>query len=113
MLFISSNIIENSKINFEEFPLNLLLDINNLITFEMVFITCIINVFIVKKIIQLDLIQKLPLPANRLGNLIKYFINRYINIWKNHGEKFTIFCFVFLSFDIYVTKFLMFYVLNS
>ena len=66
--------------NLDQYPLNLLLDINNFITLEIVFITCIINVFIVNKLIQLDLLQKLPLPENRLGKILKYLINRYINV---------------------------------
>ena len=76
--FISSNIDKVNNYNFDEFPLNLLPDINTLIILEIIFAMSIINVFIVSKLIQLDLIKYLP--NNHLGKTLKFMLNRYINI---------------------------------
>ena len=64
--------------NEYEFPLNLLPELDKLVTAELLFLTIILNIFIVKYITTLD--YNKYLPNNKLGRILNIFINRYITI---------------------------------
>ena len=63
----NSNIINNLNGKFNDFPLNLLPEINQLATAEMIFLIIILNIFIVKYITSLD--YNKYLPNNKLGEI--------------------------------------------
>jgi hypothetical protein len=61
---------------FNEFPLSLIPEINQLATAELMFLFIILNIFIVKYITTLD--YNKYIPNNNVGNIFKKIINRYI-----------------------------------
>jgi hypothetical protein len=70
--------LSNNNLNdkFNDFPLNLLPEINQLVTAELMFLFIILNIFVVKYIITVD--YNKYIANNKVGNILKYFINRYI-----------------------------------
>lgn len=71
--------ISNLTDKLNDFPLNLIPEINQLVTAELLFLFIILNVFIAQYISKLD--YNKYIPDNRLGKILKFFISRYINIW--------------------------------
>jgi hypothetical protein len=78
---VNNNLSTTSGINdkFTDFPLNLLPEINQLATAELMFLFIILNIFIVKYITTFD--YNKYLPNNKVGDILKKIINRYIRIW--------------------------------
>jgi hypothetical protein len=78
-----TNLIDNltsfNNNNLNEYPLNLLPEINQLATAELMFLFVILNIYIVKYITTID--YNKYIPNNKIGNILKLFINRYIMIW--------------------------------
>jgi hypothetical protein len=70
--------ISNAQLSeqFNNFPLNLIPEINQLATAELMFLFIILNIFIVKYINTIDFSKYFP--KNKLGNLFLKLINRYI-----------------------------------
>lgn len=66
---------------FNDFPLNLLPEINQLATAELMFLFIILNIFNVKYITSLD--YNKYIPKNKAGNIFKIIISRYIILWSN------------------------------
>jgi hypothetical protein len=77
-LNIISNLNDN-RVSLNEFPLNLLPEINQLATAELMFLFIILNIFIVKYFTSLD--YNKYIPNNKVGNILKLIINRYILLW--------------------------------
>jgi hypothetical protein len=99
----------NTNLNsYTEFPLNLLVEVDKFIFVELLFISIIINVFIVNKLIELDIIKYLP--DNKFGKLLKLFINRYISIWSKSNKYITIYSFVLLTFCIIMTRICFYFI---
>jgi hypothetical protein len=77
-LFQNNDIINNFSDRFNDFPLNLIPNINQLVTAELMFLFIILNIFIVKYISTIDYTQYIP--NNKLGLILKKILNRYITI---------------------------------
>jgi hypothetical protein len=83
-LDLANTIIDNNNNldtiidKFQDFPLNLLSDVNQLVTAELLFLSVILNVFIAQYITKIDFNKYIS--DNRIGKILKMFINRYINI---------------------------------
>ena len=96
--FISNNLISDfdSKI-YETFPLNLfcspiinehfpdlplsyLSDLYGLNNIEICFIFIIINTYIAEYFLKINFSPKEYIPDNKIGKILNYFINNYINI---------------------------------
>jgi len=73
------NTISNLSDKYNDFPLNLLPEINQLATAELMFLVIILNIFIVKYITTID--YKKYIPNNTVGKILNFFINRYIILW--------------------------------
>jgi hypothetical protein len=72
------NIISNYSEQFNNFPLNLIPEINQLVTAELMFLFIILNIFIVKYINTIDFNMYITKYApNKVGNLLIMLINRY------------------------------------
>jgi hypothetical protein len=74
-LYVVSNF--NDKLN--DFPLNLLPEINQLVTAELMFLLIIFNIFIVKYISTKD--YNKYIPNNKAGKILSKLLNRYLMIW--------------------------------
>lgn len=66
----------NETSAYNDFPLNLLPDINQLINAELIFLLVILNIYIVKFISKID--YNKYIFDNKLGIILKKIINRYI-----------------------------------
>lgn len=66
---------------YPQYPLSILFELNRLINIEIIFMFMLINIFIIKKLNQIDF--KIYIPNNKLGKIIGYIINRYIKTWSS------------------------------
>jgi hypothetical protein len=72
------NIITNYSEQFNNFPLNLIPEINQLVTAELMFLFIILNIFIVKYINTIEFSKYITRYApNKVGYLLIMLINRY------------------------------------
>ena len=77
-IIVNNNNLDTIIDKFQDFPLNLLPDVNQLVTAELLFLSVILNVFIAQYITKIDFNKYIS--DNRIGKILKMFINRYINI---------------------------------
>lgn len=105
------NIISNLNDRFNDFPLNLLPEINQLATAELMFLLIILNIFIVKYITSLD--YNKYIPNNKVGNILKIFINRYIILWSKSVKLLLIVSWIGLFICVIGSKIFLYYVLNN
>lgn len=96
---------------YPDFPLNLLPGIDQIITGDLVLLFIILNIFIVNYITRLD--YNKYLPENKLGNILKFIINRYITMYSKSSQFLLYFCWVFLFLSIISLKIFMYYIMNS
>ena len=66
---------------YSEHPLSILFELNRLINIEIIFMFMLLNIFLIKKINNIDF--KSYLPKNKAGQIILYIINRYIKTWSS------------------------------
>jgi hypothetical protein len=64
--------------DFNEYPLNLLPEINKLLTAELMFLMIILNIFFVKYLSKIEYTKYIP--KNKLGKILLYIINRYLTV---------------------------------
>ena len=105
--------LSNNNLNdkFNDFPLNLLPEINQLATAELMFLFIILNVFIVKYIITVDF--KKYIPNNKAGNILEYFIDRYIKLWSKSVNFLLIVSWCGLFICVIGSKIFLYYVLYT
>ena len=106
---LNNTSVISEKIN--EFPLSLIPEINQLATAELMFLLIILNIFIVKYITTLDFNKYLP--NNKVGNILKKIINRYIWLWSKSVNIMLIVSWSGLFFCVIFSKIFLYYVLNS
>ena len=107
--FISN--LKDNNVMFNDFPLNLLPEINQLATAELMFLFIILNIFIVKYITSLD--YNKYIPKNKAGNIFKIIISRYIILWSNSVKVLLIVSWIGLFICVIGSKIFLYYVLNS
>jgi hypothetical protein len=107
---IISNLNDNS-LPLNDFPLNLLPQINQLATAELMYLFIILNIYIVKYITSLD--YNKYIPENKVGNILKIIINRYIMLWSKSVKVLLIISWIGLFFCVIGSKIFLYYVLNS
>ena len=107
----NSNIINNLNDKFNDFPLNLLPEINQLATAELMFLLIILNIFIAKYITSLD--YNKYLPNNKLGDILKKIINRYVILWSKSVNILLIISWSGLFICVISSKIFLYYVLNN
>lgn len=105
------NIISNLNDRFNDFPFSLIPEINQLATAELMFLFIILNIFIVKYITSLD--HNKYLPNNKVGNILKSFINRYIILWSKSVKVLLIVSWIGLFICVIGSKIFLYYVLNN
>ena len=100
------------EINFDEFPLNLLPEVDTLISAEILLMSILFNVFVSNYISKIDF-SKYISQDTKIGKILHIILNRYLKIWSNTRKLLIIYSWVMLMFCILVTKFSMFYVLYN
>ena len=96
--------------DLNEFPLNLLPEINQLATAELMFLLIILNIFIVKYITSLD--YNKYIPNNKIGIFIDFAIKRYIKVWKISSKFLFSLAWFLLVFNIFMTKIAIYHIIN-
>lgn len=105
----------NNNIALNDYPLNLLFEINGLLICSLVFIYIIINIYVSRYLIEKDIIKYIPvwLKNNNLGKFMGFWLNKYLNLWVKSSNYFLGFCFVMLGFCLIVCKLGLFIILSS
>lgn len=100
---VTNGIAENK---FDEYPLNLLPELNTLINVEMIVMSVIFNLFLANFISNIDF-NKYISNESKLGKICHILIKRYIRIWNKTSKGLMIYSWVLLFFCILVTKVIM------
>ena len=117
--YLESNISNNNNNNntltnltelYNKFPLNLLPDIDLLITAELMFLSIILNIYVVKFISKID--YNKYISNNKFGIIFKIIINRYIIMWSKSVKFLLIFSWTGLFICVIFTKIFIYYILN-
>ena len=96
---------------FNDYPLNLIPELNTIISAMIVFLLIIFNTFIVTKLSSTN--YERHLPNNKIGNFLKFIISRYIKIWIKTSNFLIIYCYIMLFISTIVLKFTLTLVLNQ
>ena len=99
---------DNNILN--DYPLNLLVEVDLLLYAAILFLFIFINVYLANKLTQINYTQYLP--KNRIGSLLNMFINRYINIWNKSKEFLLIISWMLLFISILLSKLYIYIILN-
>lgn len=115
--YLESNISNNNNNNltnltelYNNFPLNLLPDIDLLITAELMFLSIILNIYVVKFISKID--YNKYIFDNKFGIILKKIINRYIIMWSKSVKFLLIFSWIGLFICVIFSKIFIYYILN-
>jgi len=100
----------NSDTILNNYPLNLLEDVNLLLYAALLFLIVIFNIYLVNYIIKKDFNKYLP--KNKLGKILNTLINRYINIWSKTTNFFLIFCYVLLFISVLLSKICLYIIIK-
>lgn len=92
----------NLSNQFTDFPLNLLPEMNQLVNVQIFFIFFLSNLLLSNYILKLD--YNSILPKNRVGNVIKLLINKYISIWSKSSRFLIILSCIVLIITVIVLK---------
>jgi len=99
-----------------EYPLNLLTDLSVLTTSAIIFLYLILNVYIAIYLKDKDIFNFLPNWLNiktKLGKIIQYIFNRYINIWYTSRKFILIISWIMLLFCLLIIKLGLIIILGS
>ena len=107
--FVNNNNNNNSNI-LDDYPLNLLVEVNLLLYAAILFLFVFFNIYLSNYLTQVNYSKYLP--NNRIGNFFYIFINRYIKIWKKSREFLLILSWIFLFISIVISKLYIFIILN-
>jgi hypothetical protein len=116
----SSNFIGNiindpntHKLNelYQDFPLNLLPEMNQLVNIEFIILFIFLNIFIVNFITKLNYSKYIP--NNKLGEILNFFINRYIKLWSKSRMAILILCWFIMFICVIVSKLCLYYITYS
>jgi hypothetical protein len=99
-----------------EYPLNLLTDLSVLTTSAIIFLYLILNVYIAIYLKDKDIFKFLPNWLNintKLGKIIQFIFNRYINIWYTSRKFILIISWIMLLFCLLIIKLGLIIILGS
>lgn len=98
---------------YDHFPLNLLPELNQLINIEIFFTLVIINVFIVRKLLSLNINFNRYLPDNAFGHFLIKMIQRYIKLWSASSTILLIISSICMITCILFSKVCMYYIITN
>ena len=100
-----------------DYPLNLLVDINGFLICGLVFLYIILNIYITKFIIsaKADLVKYIPasIQNHKIGKFLDLWLNKYLNLWSKSSNYFLAFCFFMLLFCILMCKLGLYLILSA
>lgn len=103
----------NSPDKYSDFPLNLLVDMNNLINAEILCLFILIYIYIVKLLVDYFNSNTFNFSNKSLEKLFLINLNRYTVVWSKYQQIFNLFAILLLSFCVIVTKICMYYILTT
>ena len=73
-----------------DYPLNLLIDMNSLLICALLFLYIILNIYITKYIISKDFVKYIPasIQNHKIGKLFLLGLNKYLNLWSKSRNSF-------------------------
>ena len=95
---------------YTDFPLNILSDIYYFTNIELFFIFILLNTFVVEYIMKLN--YNKYIPDNKLGNLLKIFITRYIYLWNKSIIFIRIFSIIMIFICLFFIKYGFYFIVN-
>jgi hypothetical protein len=100
-----------------DYPLNLLVEVNGLLICALAFLYIILNIYISKYIISAkpDFVKYIPasLQNHKIGKFLGFLLNKYLNLWSKNSNYFLGFCYFMLLFCIAMCKFFLFVILSG
>ena len=100
--FISNNSSSSNSNILNDYPLNLLVEVNLLLYATLLFLTIIFNIYLANYVLGLN--YKKYLPNNKLSATIIKIIERYINLWAKAGRFLLIYSYILLFILIVIIK---------
>ena len=100
----------STKSTIDQYPLNILYDINLLLYAAVLSISIILNIYLVRYILSID--YERYIPNNKIGNLLRIFLKRYIGTWNKVNKSLLAYSYVLLFLTIIIAK-VSFVILNS
>ena len=94
-----------------EFPLNLLTDINQLLSVELIFLSVMFNIFLGDLLTRINYSKYIP--QNKFGKFILFYVNRYINVWTKTKRLLLIISWICLVICVLFSKIFLYAILNS
>jgi hypothetical protein len=103
---------EGDKLNnlYSDYPLNLLPEMDTLLSVILMFLFIILNIFIVRKLINMN--YNKYIPNNKAGKILSLVISRYISIWSKASNFMLIYSWLMIFIFTIVLKFGMYAILN-
>lgn len=108
-IFNKDNITDINNI-LNDYPLNLLVDINNGFYAALLFLSVIFNIYLGRYLLNKNYSNYIS--NNYFGNILKKILDRYINIWTKTSKNLLIYCYCMLLFSIILCKVAFFIILN-
>lgn len=105
-----NNQANNTNNVLNNYPLDLLFDVNTLLMLSVFFLYVIASIYISKYIASVDYTKYLP--NNKFGKVLSFLVNRYVWIWSRSGNYFLGFTYIALSCWIFVCKFALHAIFN-
>lgn len=109
-IFNDSNTKELNNV-FSDYPLNLLPEINKLVNIEILFLSIILNIFIVDTLTKFNYVKYIP--NNRIGKLFSNIMSRYIAVWSKSRIYLIIISWISLYVCIILSKVCLYIIFNT
>lgn len=113
-LILSSNASSVSSA-LNDYPLNLLLQVNTLLICALAFLYIILNIYLSKYIINKDFVKYIPasLQNHKIGKFLVFWLNKYLNLWSKSSNYLLGYCYLMLFIFIGFCKFVLYIILSS
>lgn len=114
-----ANLIQSSNENnvLNDYPLNLLFEINGFLICALIFLYIILNIYITKYIIsaKADLVKYIPtsIQNHKIGVYLNLWLNKYLNLWSKSSNYFLAFCYFMLLFCVLMCKLGLYLILSA
>lgn len=96
-----------------DYPLNLLYEINGLLICALVFLYIILNIYISKYLISKDLIRYIPMQNYKIGKLLVIWLNKYLNLWSKSSNYLLGYSYLLLLLILIICKFGLYLILSN
>ena len=101
---------DNNSNILDDYPLNLLVEVNLLLYAAILFLFVFFNIYLSNYLTQVNYSKYIP--ENSIGNLLNMFISRYISIWKKSRKYLLIISWIFLFISVVICKLFIYIILN-